>query len=138
MSEIQNNQGPYPAGNQGQGYDQQEQPPEGVAFKGEKTDLRYDPSAAVKKTWINKPVRTRVGEHSVEFGSKQVAQIQKDLDILNENPSAVQKASALFPAFMGYATEKGFKNPDPLALALEHYAATNEFIRTAEAEQEEN
>jgi hypothetical protein len=138
MSEIQNNDGPNPAGNQSYGQEQQNEQPPGVSFKGEKTDLRFEPSAFYKKTWINKPVRTKIGNQTVEFGAKQVRQVQKDLELLNENPAAVQRASALFPAFQSYAREKGVKNPDSLALALEHYAATNEFVKNAELEDMEN
>ena len=136
MSEIQNNEGLNPAGNQPCGQEQNNEPAPGVAFKGEKTDLRFEPTASYKRTWINKQVRAKIGDHTVTFGAKQIKQVQKDLEALNNNPAAVQRASALLPAFQGYARNKGFKNPDSLALALEHYAATNEFVKNVELEMD--
>ncbi len=140
MSEIHGNQGPTPPENYNYRQEKVEEHPQGNAFRGETTDLRYDPGE-LKRTLVNvnKPIRYKIGNQTVEFGRKQINQIQKDMDFLDKNPAAVQKASALFPAFHGYAKEKGYKNPYSLALALEHYAATNEFVKDAEqADQNEN
>ncbi len=133
MSEVYNNGVPN-SGNYIQNNEQQNLPTEGNSFQGEKTDLRYDPNAAIKKTWINKPVRTQIGNQTVEIGPKQINQVKKDLNFLNENPAAVQRATALFPALHSHAKEKGVKNPDSLALALEHYAASKEFIDNTEVD----
>lgn len=132
MSEVHGNQGPNPTGNHKFSEEHAGELPKGITFKGEKTDLRYDPSASVKKTWIKTPIKAQIGEHTVTFGSKQIQQVQKDLELLDKNPAAVQRATALYPAFLGYAKEKGVKHPESMALALEHYAATNEFIEKAE------
>ncbi len=132
MSEIHNNEGLALSGNQHQGEQHNQQSRE-VSFKGEKTDLRYDPGASVKRMWVNK---AKAGSHTITFGSKEVRQVQKDLEVLNENPASVQRAIALYPAFLGYAEKKGLQNPEALALALQHYTATNEFIRDVELEQQ--
>lgn len=83
-----------------------------IAFKGEMIDLRYDPVAAINKTCI----KTRT-------------QVAKDLEQLRDNPKAIEKASALYPAFHGHAVKKGIENPNLYALDLEHYAATEEFTK---------
>ena len=134
MSEIQSNQGLTPPENHNYGQGKMEEQPQGNVFKGETTDLRYDPGE-LKRTLINKPVRSKIGNQTVEFGAKQIKQIQKDLEFFDKNPAAVQKATALFPAFHGYAKEKGYKNPYSFALALENYAATNEFVKDAKQEE---
>ena len=139
MSEIQNNQGLSPAESAQYPYDEnQEALPEGVAFKGEQTDLRYDAGAFVNKAWINaqNPIRAKIGDYNVSFGLKEVQQVHNDLKELNDNFSAVQKASKLFTAFQGYASKRGDLNPDKSALALEHYAATNEFTKNVEIEED--
>jgi|GEM_PF-2767134 len=137
MSEIHGNEGPQFPKHPHQNEDHQEHPPQGIAFKGEKTDLRYDPGA-LKRTLINKNIKTQIGDHTVTFGAKEIQQVQKDLAVLDENPRAVQRAVALYPAFKGQAEQKGHKNTDALALAIQHYAATNEFIRNMELEEAEN
>lgn len=131
MSEINNSHGAdfyekLPQSEQGQ---QKSILPEGVTFKGEKTDLRYDPRASVNKAFVDKIIKTKVGEYDVKFGSKEIKQVKKDLEQLNKNTAAVQKASALFPYFQGKAKAKGFANPDAAALAVENYAATVEFVK---------
>ncbi len=134
MSEIQNNEGLSPAGGQFHG-EQAKENSKDVAFKGEKTDLRYDPGAFIKRSWVNSPVKAQMNGHAVTFGSKEILQARKDLKAIDENPGAVEKATALYPAFQGYAKKQNSQNPEALALALEHYAATNEFIKDAELEQ---
>ncbi|HSA06851.1 MAG TPA: hypothetical protein P5556_06705 [Candidatus Gastranaerophilales bacterium] len=132
MSEVQNNQGPILPENHLHVHEQHEKPAEGITFKGEKTDLRYDPMASVNRTCIKKPVTAKIGDQTVTFGAKEINQVKNDLKFLHENPVAVQRACSLFPAFLGYANNKGVQNPDSLALALEHYAATNEFVENTE------
>ena len=138
MSEIQNNQGLTPADNQSYEQKNHTEHQEGVAFKGEQTDLRFEPGDSVKRTWVNKPFTTTIDGHAVEINSKQIKQVHQDLTFLSKNPAAVQKATALFPAFHKYAAKTGQENPDSLALALEHYAATNEFVANTKLELDEN
>lgn len=129
MSEI-NSQGPNFNENPAQkNHEHKEEIPKGLSFQGEKTDLRYDPKASVNKAFIEKTIRTKVGGMDVNFSSKEIEKVKKDLEHLYRNPSAVQKATALYPAFCANAEKKGFKHPDALALALENYAATSEFIK---------
>lgn len=135
MSEIPHSQGPGPAGAQPYSEEHHETTPRGIAFMGEKTDLRYDPNASVKRTWINSRVKAKIGGQVITFGAKEIQQVKKDLAFMNENQAAVDKATSLYPAFCGYAEKQGFENPDAFALALEHYAATNEFIQKMELEQ---
>jgi len=133
MSEINNSQAPNFYENPGTGnYEQKEEIPKGISFQGEKTDLRYDPKASVNKAFVEKMVRAKIGEHEVAFGAKEISQVKKDLEQLYKTPTAVQKATALYPAFHGYVKKQGYENPDALALALENYAATAEFAKTAE------
>lgn len=134
MSEIHNQEGLNSTTSQHYG-EKQDQEPKDVAFKGEKTDLKYDPAAVIKRTWVKTPVKTNLNGKEITFGSKEVDQAQKDLAVLNQNPVAVKKAMSLYPAFYGYAQSKGEQNPEKLALALQHYAATNEFIRKIELEE---
>ncbi|OGH99961.1 MAG: hypothetical protein A2Y25_02450 [Candidatus Melainabacteria bacterium GWF2_37_15] len=131
MSEINNSQGAgFPENTSHGSRDQQkEEVPQGISFKGEQTDLRFDPRAAVNKTYMDKVVKAKIGDFDVKFGSNEIKQVKKDLEQLYKNPVAVQKATALYPAFLGFAKKKGYKNPDALGLALENYAATNEFIK---------
>ena len=107
------------------GVHQEEHTPAGIAFQGNKTDLRYDPVASVNRAYVNQMIRTKIDGHEIAFGAKEINQVKKDLEHLNAHPAAVQKAVALFPAFQGYA-----KN-DKLALALQDYAATSEFIKNS-------
>ncbi|MBD3256736.1 MAG: hypothetical protein GF383_16700 [Candidatus Lokiarchaeota archaeon] len=136
MSEVHNSEGLSPPGNQYHG-DQQNQQQKDVTFKGEKTDLRYDPNASVKRTWVQSPVKVKMDGEKLTFGTKEVQQVQKDLNFFEKNHEAVEKATNLFPAFYGYAKNTGARNPEKLALALEHYAATNEFINNIEFEQDQ-
>ncbi len=135
MSQISNSQGTGSAGEKPYSEEHYEAAPKGIAFMGEKTDLRYDPSASVKKTWVNSRVKARVDDQAVTFGAKEIRQVKKDLEFLNEQPAAVQKVTNLYPAFLGYAQKQGVEKPDAFALAVEHYAATNEFIKNMELEQ---
>jgi hypothetical protein len=139
MSEFQNNQGANATVSRANG---NERPPEsldGIAYKGERTDFRYDPIAAVKKTWINfnKPVKLAFDEKTVEDSEKQINRVENDLVFLSKNPEAIENTEEMHPSFQGYAERKGFKNPDTLSIALEHYAATEEFISNFEAEMAE-
>ncbi len=133
MSEINSSQGPNFHENSGAEHkEKKEQAPKGISFQGEKTDLRYDPKASVNKAFIEKMIRAKIGGHEVAFGSKEINQVKKDLEQLYKSPSAVQKATALYPAFHGHAKKQGYKNPDAFALALENYAATAEFANAVE------
>ena len=97
MSEIHNSQGPDFSGNTSQGHDSQKgEKLEGISFKGEKTDLRDDPEASIKRTWVkkNKTINTKIGNQTVKFGSKEIEAVKKDLNHFYENPIAVQRAVA--------------------------------------------
>lgn len=131
MSEINNSHGPdfyekLPQNEQGY---QKNLANDGVTFKGEQTDLRYDPKASINKAFVDKIFKTQIGDIDVKFGSKEIKQVKKDLEQLNKNTSAVHKASSLFPYFQANAKAKGFSNPDAAALAVENYAATIEFVK---------
>lgn len=145
MSDIQNNQEFSPANDSDFNYgEEQEVISEGVSFKGEKTDLRYEPNAAFNKAWVNYKVseeKSQIGDYNVSFDSKEIKKVQKDLNELNKNlqsnPSAVKRAMALSPAFDSYAEKQGKEHPHKLALALEHYAATNALV-AEKTDTEEN
>ncbi len=130
MSEINNSQGPAFNENTGVGNNEQQfdPMPDGISFQGEKIDLRYDPKAYVNKTFVEKTFKAKIDNIDVKFGSAEIKQVKADLEHFGKNPSAVQKATAIYPAFHGYARGKEFQNPDALALALENYAATVEFV----------
>lgn len=132
MSEINNSQGPTfnKEPHQG-GHENEGAVPQGISFQGEKTDLRYDPKASVNKAFIEKNIRSKIGEFDIKFGTKEIEKVKKDLEHLYNHPSAVQKATALYPAFQANALKKGYENPNAYALALENYAATHEFIKNA-------
>lgn len=130
MSEINNNTGAnFPENTPGANeHNRDTVNADAIAFKGELTDLRYDPLASINKAFIDKMIMAKIGDqHNVTFGSKEISSIQANLDQLNINPNAAKKAMALAPAFQGLAEVKGYANPDAVALALEHYAATVEF-----------
>ena len=134
MSEISNSQGAgFPENKPQGGHEQQkDEIPAGIAFQGNKTEnLNLDPKAAVNKTYMDKVIKSKIGDFEVKFGSKEIKQVKKDLEQLYKNPVSVQKATALYPAFHGYAKKKGYKNPEALSLALENYAATTEFIKNS-------
>lgn len=139
MSEFESNQGTsttYSRSNNN------EEPPEiydGIRYKGEKTDFRFDPSAAVKKTWINynRPVKLTFGDKTIELTPKQDAKMQSRLAFISMSPNASIQEKETVLSNQGYAERIGFRNPDALMMAINHYAATEEYIRNMELEEEE-
>jgi hypothetical protein len=135
MSEINSNNSTNSTGNNKQNQDQKtDQIPLGISFQGGKGDLGLDPGNYFNRSLVNKKTKitAKIDNYEVSFGSDEIDQVRKDLETLYEKPAVVQKAIKLFPAFQGYAEKKGYKNPHAVALAIEHYAATKEFVSNYE------
>lgn len=138
MSEFESYQG---TGTAYRTNNNEEQPEiyDGIRYKGEKTDFRFDPSAAVKKTWINynKPVKLIFGDKTIELTPKQGVNNQSRLAFISMSPNASIQEKETVPSNQGYAERVGFRNPDALKMAINHYAATETYIRNMELEEEE-
>lgn len=129
MNDFQNNQDTYEYESYSQGNDEEKRPViiDGIRYKGEKTDFRFDPGAAVKKSWIvyNKPEQLDIEDKKTE---------QRNIAFISKNTQPVQSETEKIPSNKGYAERVGFKVHDALALAIEHYASTEKYIRNMEEE----